>query len=582
MSSFYGLQNIFGGYLSSYCYPGFLKLHFHVAIENINTLVNGYFLIPYAIIIFNVIPILDINLIRISMNLNLNKKSILKKTFQVGILTFLSRILGVFREVLQVNFLGVGALSDAFITAFRIPNFFRHIFAEGALNASFVPMFVKTLKQNDRKTANGLMTAAFLFFQGIIFLLYLFILVKTKFVVKLIAPGFSVEQIEHTITFLRILFIFLFLVSGSALLGGALNSINHFFIPAFGPPLLNVAYIASLAICLTLKLHPTYLCMGIILGGVLQLFAHFIAYFGYNFSFGKITKSAKISFKNVLSKFFPCLVGVSIVEINLFVGGMIASFLPKGSVTLLYYGGRLMNIPLGIFAVAFANILLPHFSRIVLHAPKRLNFYLLETTKFISWVIIPAMIFFMINSEKFFSTIFLVKKGTSEQIYQAKWILIVYCMGLLFFCLNKILLNIFYSLKDTRSTTIASVIGATVNLVGDIIGIFFWGVYGIAGAAALSGLVMTLTCFILLYFKHKFKLYVGNFFLFLGRYLLQLMVVGVITWVGILIFPKEILEQYLATTLGYWTFSLGYAASVFAFIFLTRQLFGINLYFLRK
>ena len=107
------------------------------------------------------------------MNLHLNKKSIIKKTMQVGGLTFLSRLLAVLREVLQINFFGVGSLSDAFIIAFRVPNFFRHVFAEGALSASFVPSMVKTVKEGRRDVTNGLMSLAFLVFQGIILIMYL-------------------------------------------------------------------------------------------------------------------------------------------------------------------------------------------------------------------------------------------------------------------------------------------------------------------------------------------------------------------------------------------------------------------------
>ena len=125
------------------------------------------------------------------MNLHLNKKSILKKTTIVGILTFISRILGITREFLQVSFLGVGALSDAFIMAFKIPNFFRHIFAEGALSASFVPSLVKEVKEGNESTANGLMTLALIVFQFFILIFYLIVWFNAELVVSLIAPGFS-------------------------------------------------------------------------------------------------------------------------------------------------------------------------------------------------------------------------------------------------------------------------------------------------------------------------------------------------------------------------------------------------------
>ena len=162
------------------------------------------------------------------MNLRLDKKSILKKTVQFGGITLLSRVLGIIRDLLNVRFLGVGVISDAFITAFKIPHFLRRIFAEGALSVSFIPVFVKKIKNKELNNSNGLMSISFLFFEGIVFFLCLFVSLYPNLILKIIAPGFSAEQIGYAIPFLRILFPILFFISSSALFAGALNSINHF------------------------------------------------------------------------------------------------------------------------------------------------------------------------------------------------------------------------------------------------------------------------------------------------------------------------------------------------------------------
>lgn len=516
------------------------------------------------------------------MNLHLNKKSILRKTAQVGGLTFVSRILGIFREILQVSFLGVGALSDAFIIAFRIPNFFRHIFAEGALSASFVPSIVRVVKEGNKETANGLMTLSFAIFQSAIMCMYLFVFFKTSWVVTLIAPGFSAEQAYHTILFLKILFPFLFFVSGSALFAGSLNAVNHFFVPAFGPVLLNIFYIGALGLCMVLNFSPTVLCFGIVLGGAAHLVLHIWMFYRCGFSFGKITADAILVFREIIKKFLPCLFGVSIVEVNLFVSSIVASFLPKGSVTLLYYGSRFINIPLGVFAVAFASILLSHFSRIVLHAPKRLNFYMLESVKFVSWVIIPSMIFLMLTSHDIFKAMFMLKKSAAEYVTQAQWILIIYSVGLLFFCLNKILLNIFYSLKDTRSAMLIAGAGATVNLVGDIVGMFVCGAYGIAAAAVLSGITITVLCFYFLHKSHGYTFYAFRYFAFMQRYLVHMFLIAaclVGTWWAIITSP---IAWILATQAGYWFVAFSLAASGIGMLYTTRRLAGIRLYFLER
>ena len=248
------------------------------------------------------------------MSLQLSKKSIRTKSLQVAFLILISRVLGITREFLSAKFFGIGALSDAFIVAFRIPNFFRHIFAEGALSASFVPVIVKTVKEDKRAEANGLMSLAFLFFEGLLLLIYALVLWKTEFVVRLLAPGFSAEQLGYAIPFLRILFGFILFVSSSALLAGSLQAVNNFFIPALATPLLNVVWISTLLLCLHYQLPHIYLCVGIMVGSVVQFILHLVAYFRLKFIFGKIDAGSIKAFKSVMSKFVPCLFGVSIFE----------------------------------------------------------------------------------------------------------------------------------------------------------------------------------------------------------------------------------------------------------------------------
>ncbi len=519
------------------------------------------------------------------MSHHLTKKSILKKTVLVSSLTLLSRILGVFREFLMARFLGVGAISDAFVASFKLPNFFRHIFAEGALGASFVPAIVKTVKEGNREEANGLMTISFLFFEGIVLLMYVFVILHTNWVLLLLAPGFSADQIAYAIPFTRILFSFLFFISSSALLAGALNSVNHFFVPAFGTPLWNMFFIATLIICLAYKLPATYMCLGIIIGAFAFFLMHLITFFKYNFTFGSITPGARAAFKSVLSKFLPCLFGVSIVELNMFISGSIASFLPKGSMTLLYYGGRFMNIPLGMFAVALASVLLSHFSRLVLYAPRRLSFYLLEVAKLVTWAILPAALFLMFVSHELF--IFLLgNKVTPEQSAQGAWILILYCTGLLFLCLNKILLSMFYALKDTWSTTLAAGLCAAVNISLDILSLFYFGAYGIAMSNTISSLCMSILALILLRKRHHITFFLKRYLRFLWRYLLNLIIAIALFLLGFMlirtIFVWWGMPMCVLHGIGYWLVMSMLVTGTVLFMFFTRRLFGIEVYFLKK
>jgi len=520
------------------------------------------------------------------MNLQMGKKDILRKTAQAGSATLMSRFLGIVREFLFARFLGVGAISDAFLTAFKVPAFLRKIFAEGALSAAAVPVFIKKVKEKNKKSVNSLMTTSFLFFEGLVFVLCLFVFFFTDKVIKIVAPGFSQEQISYAIPFLQILFPLIFFISSAALLAAALQAVNHFFIPAFAPALLNIAIVSTLIVCLKYNLQPIWLCFGVLFGGFLIFLSHLIFYLKYSFSFSGFSWSAYFDFKFILKKFLFCLLGIGIVEINLFIDMIIGSFLPKGSVTLLHYGGRFMSIPLGVFAVSFSNVLLSQFSRIVLYAPSRLRFYLLEITKFVTLVVVPAALFLFFVAEKIFSMVMFGKKVGAEQIFIAKWILIIYCVGLVFFCLNKILLNIFYSLKDTFTPTLALGISTIVNFIGNIVGMYFWGVYGIPGSTVLSGIALTFLCFWFLRTKYKIVFYAGNFFDFLGRYLVQILLAStffVIGYFSFLRFMKNFgLDIFFSMQWGYWIIVFALGLLVALFIFLSRKLFGLKVYFLSK
>lgn len=518
------------------------------------------------------------------MSLQLNKRSILNKTLQISGLTLLSRVLGIVREFLMAQFLGIGIVSDAFYTAFRIPNFFRHVFAEGALSASFVPVVTKTMRDGNQEEANGLMSLSFLFFEGIVLALYACVLIRADLVITLIAPGFSPEQTAYAIPFLQVLFSILLFISSSALLGGALHSVNHFFTPAFGQPLWNVVMIGALLLCLRFALSPIYFCYGVVLGALINFCAHLMVFFRQGFNFGPITMGSKAAFKRVLSKFLPCLFGVSVVELNMFVSSMFASFLPKGSVSLLYLGSRFMAIPLGMFAVALSSTLLPHFSRLVLYAPRRLNFYLLEVAKLVIWVIVPSMAMLMYLAHPLFAVL-IKSKATPDQITQGGWILILYSAGLVFLCLNKILLSMLYALKDTASGTLASGVSAAINIVGDAVGIYFFGAYGIAAANSISGLAMTIMCIYLLHTRHKIVFYLPLFMRFMMRFALQSLV-AVTTFIAGMHFLQPVLSSpiVLAYTwgMGYWAGVLGFGGLIMFMMFMSNSLFGIKLYFLNR
>ena len=497
-----------------------------------------------------------------------------------------SRLLGFVREVLLVRFLGVGALSDAFLVAFRFPNSLRKIFAEGALSAAFVPAMVKMVKKGDEHQTNSFMTIAFLFFQTFVIVLCVLVYFYADQVIALTAPGFSPQQLALAGPFLRVLFPLLLFISCNALFSGALQSVNHFMVPAMGAPLLNVGFIVSLIACLYFKLPAIVLCYGIVLAAVGNFFLHLATYFWHNFSFDGINRPALKSFGGVAKKFLGGLFGVSVMEINLFADQYFASYLPAGSVTLLNYGTRFMQIPLGVAAIAFSTILLTHFSRVVLYAPKRLNFYLLEASKFVCWLMLPSAVLLMVTSEKLFSTLLLAGRGTPLQIWQASWILTIMSVGLVFFSLNKIFTSAFYALHDTWTPTVAGMIATFVNVAINIISVLYlgdWAMFGIAASTVASGVVLATLSVVLLYRKYGMHFYFRAFLGFLLRYIPQL-ILGIVLLLAshvVLggIFAYFGLYEFFFVQWGYWLLMLPLGGLLGLFLYATKKHFNVHLYF---
>ena len=290
----------------------------------------------------------------------MHKKSIIKKTIQIGSSTLMSRFLGIIRELLMVRYLGANILSDAFVVAYQIPNLMRKIFAEGAMSAAFLPPFIATLRQ-DKQAAFRLMSLAFVLFEGSLLILCALGMIFTAPIVAIFAPGWPSEKIEIAVSLARILMPFIFFISSSALLGGALQAVGKFFVPAFGPILLNIVFIFGITICLFMKWPVSYLCFIILFGGFLQFMQHLIAYFRNGFYFGIINEETWDSFNTILVKFSFCAMSMSALEMSLVIDIQFASNLKDGTVTLIYYANRFLGIPLGVFASCIFHYFIASF-----------------------------------------------------------------------------------------------------------------------------------------------------------------------------------------------------------------------------
>jgi len=514
------------------------------------------------------------------------KKSILKNAVGIGGLSLLSKCLGIIREVLMVRFLGVGAISDAFLTAYKLPNSLRKIFAEGALSAAMVPTLVSVVHTDGKKAVNSLISLAFLVFEGALLIICGLVIWKASLVISFFAPGFSSTQVSYTVPYLRILMPFIFFLSSSALLAGALQSIRHFFVPAFSPALLNVFFISSLIICLTKSLPVEYLCVFILFGGFVQLLLHIFIYIRLGFRFSAIDARAWHYFKIVIIKFLPCLVSMSVMELGLVVDTAFASYLPSGSISLVYYANRFVGIPLSVFAVSFSTVLLPHFSRVVMYAPKRIGFYLLESAKFVLWITLPTVLIMGFFSEKIFETLFLSKKFSLMQVSEAGMILTAFLFGLFFFSLNKILLNMYYAKHNTWIPTVVTFVAVGCNIVLDYYLIKVLYATGLALATSIAFAIQVCLLIWFLHVKFGIKLYIAKFFSFAYRYCLQLFVVTVLMFYlyrfieSLIIKLPHSFSVFLIHNVGFWLWVGPLIILMFLTIFYTRKLFKIKLYFL--
>lgn len=543
------------------------------------------------------------------MSFALGKKSIIKKTIEVGFSTLLSRFLGIWREMLTVQFLGDKFLLDAFTTAFKVPNSLRKIFAEGALSAAFIPTLVRMKKKGETDQINRLMTLSFLIIEGVLIALCALMFWQSEWLVRIIAPGWfigadtasflgfpipaawaglgtPVEQVQYAIIFFRILIAFIVFISSSSLLAGALQSVNHFFVPAFSPVLLNIVWVAGLLVGIYFHLAPESLCYFLLFGGFLQFLLHLFVYYKLHFSFERVTEKTWDYFREIMNKFFPCIFSMSISEISLFLDTSFASYLPEGSMYLIYLANRFMGIPQGVFASAFSTILLPHFSRVNMYAPKRMSFYLLEVTKFVTWVTLPATIIMSYLAEKIFVTLFLSKKFTIDQAGEAKMILVAFLAGLFCLAMNKVLLNMYYAFHNTRIPSWVSVIGIVVNVVLNFLLVTKLQATGLALATTISAVLQTILFVIFLRVLFGFRFYYGKFFIFFVRYAAQLGVIlsgawatyyALSLWIAAL--PPS-LANFFLNKIGFWLWVGPLCAIVALLLYMTRRYFKVELHFL--
>ncbi|MFQ5849385.1 MAG: murein biosynthesis integral membrane protein MurJ [Candidatus Binatia bacterium] len=373
----------------------------------------------------------------------------------VGFLTLLSRVMGLLRDILIGYLFGAHGAADAFFIAFRIPNLLRRLTAEGALSAGFVPVFTDYLTNRSKEealdVARIIFTFAAIFLAGLTVLGMIFAFPLTH----LFAPGFlgDQEKFRLTVFLTRLMFPYIFFVSLVALAMGFLNSFRHFMAPALSPVLLNVSMIAcALLFSPFLTVPVISLGYGVILGGIAQLALQIPYLYGYGFSLTPDFHFRHPALRRLLFLMVPALLGAAVYQINVLVSTILASMLPEGSVSYLYYADRLLQFPLGIFAVALGTAALPSFSSLV--AKKDfvgLRAGLSYSLRLVNFITLPATLGLVVVSVPVFSLFFqrgAFDGGTTMRAAQA---LVYFSFGLWGISGTRLVVPLFYAMEDTRT-----------------------------------------------------------------------------------------------------------------------------------
>ena len=427
----------------------------------------------------------------------------------VGSLTFLSRILGYFRDLLIARVIGAGLISDCFFVAFKLPNLFRRILGEGAMNAAFIPVVSGVRTKSGKKSADAFFSNIFSFLLVALLAFVLILEILMPLIITLIAPGFSdnPEKFNHSINLTRLTFPFVLFICLTSLMGAYLNTLGKFASMAVTPIILNLSLIFTLLIFFkseNLFLISSTLSFVVSIAGIIQVIWMYYnirrnkSKLSINFSFFKTFKRDK-----EITKFFklllPAILGNGAYQINLLIDMILASTLPDGSISFLYYADRVNQLPLGVLGIAIGTALLPVLSSQVKKKQKK------EAEKSISKAIkfgilfsIPAFFGLLIFSENIISFLFFRGAFEYKDVQATSSALIALCCGLPAFIMIKILVIPFFANEDTKTPIKISLFCMSINLILNLILIREFLHVGLAISTSVSAWINFILLFYIL------------------------------------------------------------------------------------
>jgi putative peptidoglycan lipid II flippase len=398
---------------------------------------------------------------------------LLKSTSVVSSMTLVSRILGLVRDVVFARMFGATIVMDAFIVANRIPNMLRRFFAEGAFSAGFVPVMARYREDGDQEEARQFVDAVAGTLGLILFAVTLIGVIAAPLLVLVVAPGFVGEdgRFDLATAMLRFTFPYLFFVSLTAFSGSVLNTYGKFGAAAFTPVILNVVLIISALWLAPMTAEPGMaLAWGVFIAGALQLLFQIPFLAKVHAVPRPRWRPGHAGVRRVGKLMLPAIFGSSVAQVNVLLGGIIASMLGIGKVSLLYYSDRLMEFPLGLFGIALATVTLPTLSRQAANNSMQAFSDTLDwSMKLVVLIAVPAAVGLIILAEPLMATIFYGGAFAESDVRLAGLSLQAFAFGLVGFSFVKILAPAYFAREDTKTPVRIGLIALFVNFVLSVI-----------------------------------------------------------------------------------------------------------------
>lgn len=417
--------------------------------------------------------------------------SFIKSTATVAGFTMVSRVTGLLRDQLTAAVLGASGVADAFFVALKLPNLFRLIFAEGAFSASFVPMFSGEMEKNGRDTAMAFAEEALAVMIAVLLPFTAFMLIAMPWAMWLFAPGFgsNPEQVAMAVEMCRVTFPYLMLVSLVSLLGGVLNSFEKFGPFAAAPIAFNLCIIASIWVLRPVTATVGHaMAWGVLISGIVQLWWmwHALKKAGLRLKLIQPHFTARV--KRLLLLIGPGCIGAGVIQIDLFLDTVMASLLPKGAISYIYYADRLHQLPLGVIGIAIGTSLLPLLSRqIAANNTESTRHYFSRGLEFGLLLSLPCALALATIGRPILSTLFQHGHFSAVDTRQTLSALIAFSLGIPAFVMGKVMTVNFFARQDTKTPVKVAVIVSAINVGTSLMLMPFFAHGGIAAGTGIGG-----------------------------------------------------------------------------------------------